>query len=291
MKIFIIPTSSTRHLAKTINKKKPRGVFVIFPQENKIGSRFFPDGEIHMKLPLKPFLKTRGYRAIILHSGYPDPNAGLIELELIVQIIKDKNIKKELFFSYFPYGMQDMIFERGETNAAENLVKKFVNYYGTKKIFIIDPHFAKRPWVKKYPIKEISAVPFLIKNAKKYFGENILLLSPDIGGKRRTGILGMSKKRLTPQKVKISLPKISLKGKIIGVVDDVIKTGGTLLKCYDIVKKLGAKKVIALITHGVISVGIRNIKNKYSKLYLTNTISQKEANVNIADLILKNILA
>ncbi|GAG54089.1 unnamed protein product [marine sediment metagenome] len=90
-------------------------------------------------------------------------------------------------------------------------------------------------------------------------------------------------------KVRFLSPKVNFKGKTIGVVDDLIETGGTLLKFYDFAKKSGAKKVIALITHGVLPVGISKIKKKYSKLYLTNTIEQKEANVDVADLILKNI--
>jgi len=69
----------------------------------------------------------------------------------------------------------------------------------------------------------------------------------------------------------------------------MIKTGGTLLKFYEIAEKLEAKKIIALVTHGVMPVGISKIKKKYSKLYLTNTIKQKEANIDIIDLILKTI--
>lgn len=84
--------------------------------------------------------------------------------------------------------------------------------------------------------------------------------------------------------------KINLKGKIVGVVDDMIKTGGTLLKFCEIVKKAKAQAVIALITHGVIPRGISKIKKSYSKLYLTNTVKRKESNIDITELILENIL-
>ena len=80
-----------------------------------------------------------------------------------------------------------------------------------------------------------------------------------------------------------------VKGRVICVIDDMIKTGGTLLKFYEVAKKSGAKKVFALITHGIIPAGVSKIKKKYSKLYLTNTVKQKEANIDITDLILKNI--
>ena len=168
---------------------------------------------------------------------------------------------------------------------AENLIEKLINYYKVKKIYIIDPHFSGRKWVKRYPIISISAVPLLVKEAKKDFGKNILFFSPDIGGQRRTGLSGMKKERLTSFKVKMLSRKLNLKGKIVTVVDDILETGGTLLKFYEIAEKSGARKIIALITHGVMPSGISKVKKKYSKLYLANTIKQKGANIDITNLV------
>jgi ribose-phosphate pyrophosphokinase len=286
MKTYIIPTSTVEYLAKNI-LARTKNFEVVFPDLSRDGKRYFPDGEVYVKIP--NLNKIRNKRVIVLHSGAPKPNKGLVELELILQILRDNSVRPEIFFTYFPYGMQDKVFEKGETNVAENLIEKLVNYYKVKKIYVIDPHFGGRKWIKKYPIISISAVPLLIERAKRDFGENILFLSPDIGGQRRTGISGMKKERLTSFKVKIFSPRLNLKGKIVAVVDDMIKSGGTLLKFYEIAKKSGAKKVIALITHGVLSSGISKIKKKYSKLYLTNTIKQKESNIDITDLIIETI--
>lgn len=74
------------------------------------------------------------------------------------------------------------------------------------------------------------------------------------------------------------------------MVDDILETGETLLRFYDFAKKSGAKKVVALITHGILPIGISKIKKKYFKLYLTNTVNQKKANIDITDLILKNLI-
>lgn len=286
MKAYLIPTSSSEYLARGI-KNKTKGGEIIFPDFSRDGKRYFPDGEVYMKILEAGRLKNK--RVVILHSGAPRPNKGLVELELILQVLRDNNIKPEVFFTYFPYSMQDKVFEKGETNVAENLIEKLVNYYKVKKIYIIDPHFEGRKWAKKYPIINVSAVPILIKKAKDDLGENILFLSPDIGGQRRTKISGLKKTRLNSFNARMFSPKLNLKGKVVAVIDDMIKTGGTLLKFQEIAKKLGAKKVIALVTHGVLSSGISKIKKKYSKLYLTNTINQKEANIDITDLILNTI--
>ena len=286
MRNFLIPTSSVEYLAKSI-LRKTEAFEIVFLDLNRDRKRYFPNGEIYIRI-LKAN-KLRGKRVIVLHSGAPRPNEGLVELELILQILKNYKVKPEVFFTYFPYGMQDKIFGGGEINVAENLVEKLVNYYKVRKIYVIDPHFGGRKWVKKYPIVSISAVPPLIKKVKDDFAGNILFLSPDKGGQRRTKISGFKKERRNSFSVKIFSPKINLKGKIVAVIDDMVKTGGTLLKFYEVAKKEGAKKIIALVTHGVIPSGVSKIKKKYSKLYLTNTIKQKESNIDITNLILKNI--
>jgi len=287
MKIYLIPTTTTKHLVKNLSATE-KNLKIVFPDLSRDGKRLFPDGEIYVKILKTRRLKNK--RVIVLHSGAPKPNEGLMELELILQILRDNKIEPEVFFAYFPYGMQDKVFEKGETNVAENLIEKLINYYKVRKIYTIDPHFGGRKWAKKYPIISISAVPILIEKVQKEFDRNILFLSPDIGGKRRTKIPGFKKKRLNSFDVKIFSPSSNLKGKIVGVVDDMIKTGGTLLKFYKIAKKAGAKKIIALITHGVMPDGISKIKRRYLKLYLTNTIKRKDSNIDITDLISKNIL-
>ena len=284
MRNFLIPTSTVEYLAKSI-LRKTEAFEIVFLDLNRDRKRYFPNGEIYIRI-LKAN-KLRGKRVIVLHSGAPRPNEGLVELELILQILKNYKVKPEVFFTYFPYGMQDKIFGGGEINVAENLVEKLVNYYKVRKIYVIDPHFGGRKWVKKYPIVSISAVPLLIKKVKDDFAGNILFLSPDKGGQRRTKISGFKKERRNSFSVKIFSPKINLKGKIVAVIDDMVKTGGTLLKFYEVAKKEGAKKIIALVTHGVIPSGVSKIKKKYSKLYLTNTISQKEADIDITNLIFK----
>lgn len=282
--VCLIPTSQVLHLVNNILKRS-KNFEVVFPNLSREGKRYFPDGEVYVKI--LNLNKLRNKRVVVLHSGAPRPNEGLMELELILQILRDNQIRPDVFFTYFPYGMQDEIFEKGETNVAENLIEKLIIYYKVKKIYAIDPHFGGRKWVKKYPIVSISAVPLLIKKVKDDFAGNILFLSPDKGGQRRTKISGFKKERGNSFSVKIFSPKINLKGKIVAVIDDMVKTGGTLLKFYEVAKKEGAKKIIALVTHGVIPSGVLKIKKKYSKLYLTNTISQKEADIDITNLILK----
>jgi ribose-phosphate pyrophosphokinase len=283
MKNFIIFTSTTEHLKESLIKKT-KGVEFVFLEKNKEGKRNFPDGETYIRI--SRVRKMIGGRVVVLHSGSPNPNEGIVELEMVLQILKDYKIEPEVFFTYFPYGQQDKIFLKGEENAAENLIRKIIDYYSVDKIYAIEPHFGKMRWVERYPFVEISAVPLLLKKVKKDFKDDILFLSPDKGGKRRTGISGLKKKRQDSFNVELSLDQdIDLKGKNVGLVDDILETGGTLIGCYKKAKSLGAKEVIALITHGPLESGMERVEGKFSNLYLTNTIKNKRANIDISSLI------
>jgi ribose-phosphate pyrophosphokinase len=285
MKAYIIPTFAVSHLIGNLEKEK--NFEIVFPSLNREGKRYFPDGEIYMKI-LK-IKKLKGKRVVVLHSGAPKPNEGIVELELILQILKDNKIEPEVFFTYFPYGMQDKVFEKGETNVAENLIEKLINYYKVKKIYLIDPHFEGRKWVKKYPIVSVSAIPILMERAKRDFGKEILFLATDPGGRRRFKIPGFDKVRKNSYTVELRVPeklKKMIRGKIVGIVDDVLKTGTTLLKVYEQCKKYGAKEVVCLVSHGVLREGILKVKRKYSRVYLTNSINQAKG-IDITNLILK----
>jgi len=269
----IIPTSSAEHIVKGLSD-----YVVILPEENKDGKRYFPDGEIYTRIPKIANLSDD---LLIIHSGQPNPNNGLVELEMLLQIADEKD--KSIFFTYFPYSMQDNVFQDGETNFAQTLVKKFTDYYGVKKIYTIDAHFWGREWPRKYPIENFSAVPLLKEKAEEKYGDIFYM-------QRRTGIEGTKKKRLDSYTVEITSTENlaeKINGKVVGVIDDLIETGGTMSRAYDFCKGNGAEKVIALITHGVLPSGISRVKKKYDDLFLTNTINRPEANVDVSTLIEK----
>jgi ribose-phosphate pyrophosphokinase len=264
-------------------------VRVFYSGKNLDGKRCFPDGEIYVSLP--EISKIKG-RTVILHSGSPQPIEGLIELEIILNILKNYNVGLlEIFFSYFAYAQQDKIFFPGETVVSEDFIKKFINFYGVKKIYVIDGHFSVCDWVKKYPIINISALDILKREALEEF-PSLMYLAPDMGSQKRNKIKGINKKRLNSFTTKFSKKNIlkKVRGQNVGVIDDLVETGGTLANFYDECKKYKAKNVCALITHGVLKKGMERINQKYSKVYITNSIKSKYTNVDISNLIMKNII-
>ncbi|MFA6171831.1 MAG: ribose-phosphate diphosphokinase [Patescibacteria group bacterium] len=284
--VNIIAASQAEHLAKFLKKDKKN--FRIFKLgKNKDKKRYFPDKEIYARLP--DIKKLEG-RTVVLHSGMPNPNDGLIELKMVLEILRETQVGPiEVFFTYFPYGMQDHADQDGALNYAECLIKELTAYYAVHKIYTVDAHFWGRDFAKNYPIENISGVS-LLKEAALKENPDMIFITPDMGSQRRTGIEGVLKERINSHETHMKEESAdwladTVSGKNVGVVDDLLETGGTMAKFYDECKKAGAKKVIALITHGVLKKGIKRIASTYDALYLTNTIRSKEANIDMSQLI------
>lgn len=282
----LICTTQAEHLAAKI-KGQP-DINIVLLDKNKENARYFPDGEVYVRI--KDVDKLRG-RTVVLHSGAPDHNSGIIELEMVLQILNNAKIKPEVFFSYFAYSQQDKIWQDGELCVAQEFVQKLSKYYKVPRIYIIDAHFSYRDWAKKYKLVNISVLDLLIKNVDQN-NPDYIFLTPDTGSKLRTGLAGLDKNRLDSFNVAMTSDHhfdSLVKGKTVVVVDDIVETGGTLIKFYEKCKEHGAKNVIALITHGGLESGIKRVQKSYSKLYLTNTIDRPQANVDISQKII-NVL-
>ncbi len=293
MTTYIIPTSTAEHIARNLIGKED--FEVIFPEGNKEGKKRFPDGEVYTQIPE---IDDINGRVVVLHSGAPNQNAGIIELEAILDVLQasetdDKRINAEVFFTYFPYGKQDLVFQKGESNIAHDVVNRIMTYYFVDTMYTVDAHFAARQWVNDFHIINTTAVSLLQDKANDVYPEtSILYIGPDAGSRRRSGLRSFNKVRMNSYLTRIQNDeelKEAVKGRIVGVVDDIIETGGTMLSCYDVCMEYGAKEVIALATHGVLEEGIKKVQDKYSQLYLTNSINRPEANVDITNIVLHSI--
>ncbi len=282
MSFSLIPTQSAEFLAKKM--KLPKGSKLVIPEGNRDKKRIFPDGESYLKLPT---IKLK-QRVVVLHTGAPHPDQGIIELEMLLSALRDAGHKHvEIFFTYFPYGMQDSAKHPGETNSAKNLIEKLISYYKVKRIYILDAHFHGKGWVKKFPVKNISALQ-LLKNTvfKKY--PDAIFMAPDLGSQRRHAIKGTTKERKNSFEIDITHDEhfiSQVRGNVVAVVDDIVETGGTAVKFAELCKKVGAKKCIALITHGLLLPGLARLKKNYSDVYVTNSISHIKNGIDISPLI------
>jgi len=281
----LIFTTSATHFRDYFSKQHTCRVVSL--GVNKDGTNIFPDGEVFVKLT---DLLNEG-RFVVVHSGAPTPNEGVIELEAVLSVLHRAKVSNiEVFFTYMPYSMQDKIHEEGETNAAEDLLQKLTQYYGVKKVYAIDPHFHGASWVSRFPFVSVSPHETLVSAVQADFPDAVFV-APDAGHEKRAQIQGFKKTRADSYTVTHDSSSMAhLAGRTVAVVDDVIETGGTMVGFFTACMKNAPREMIAVITHGVLSEGIERLKKSYSKVYLSNTISRPEAVVDLTSLIKRTLL-
>ena len=296
----IIFSNSAKHLLDGVKKSNildshEYNFAEVLP--NKDNKFIFPDGETYIRLDMD---SIKDNKAVIVFSGQNADNKVndlLAELEILLHILRGNASSIELIFTYFTYAMQDNVFNEGEANVSKNMIEKYLDYFNVEKITFFDAHCSNKEWFKKIEDKgKIKNIITPITEAfrgklEKDFGdeaEKFVFIAPDFGAQDRLNIDGFGKKRIDSYNIELKDSSINLEniaGKNICVCDDLIESGGTLAKVALKLKEKKAKKIIAFATHGVLQSGLKRIKEAYDEIYITNTIRQKYANIDICEIL------
>lgn len=256
--------------------------------------KHFPDTESYVFIQKIDSLKNK--KVTVYHRLYPEPDKRIFELLLILSRLKKVTKNIELFVPYLPYARQDKENRHGEAVSADvfcGLLKSF----GVKKLITYDCHFLPRPGnfkKKGLSIENRSAGKELMSYARKYFGkEKFTVISPDEGSSYFIENAQGHSLRKTRKKSKATNTKTGIhadiekmegefdvRGKNICILDDIISTGGTIVKAVHHLKARGAKKIIVGAVHGIfagekIAEKIRRAGCK--KIFVTNTIQQENS--------------
>ena len=182
-----------------------------------------------------------------------------------------------------------------------SIVAKMLQAAGAKKIIVVDIHSKIALNHFKIPKENVSAIPELVKYFKKMKLKNALVVSPDMGGALRAKqfanllntdfiILKKSRDRKTG-KVQIQSSKVDVHGKDLIMIDDIISTGGSIIKATQFLKKQKCKRVFVACTHGLfIGDAINKIKKAgVTQIISTNTIPRSTSKVDISGVIVESI--
>jgi ribose-phosphate pyrophosphokinase len=202
---------------------------------------------------------------------------------------------------YMGYARQDREFLPGEIVTMKVLGKLFKGA-GASKIIVVDIH--SQIGLKYFSIKtkNISAIPELVKHVKKLNLEDPLVISPDQGGKERAGkfakelgseyiVLEKKRDRKTG-KVRIKTKNLEeVANRDLILVDDMISTGGSIVKATQFLKKQKCRKVYVACTHALLmNDAEKKIKKSgVTKIVSANTIPGKTSIVDISNIITKAI--
>ncbi len=209
---------------------------------------------------------------VIIQSTSNPTDQNLMELFLFSDALRRQEADKIIgIIPYFGYARQDIQHLPGECVSA-NVVIRFLETLKFHKIYTIDLHDEATEGVFSIPFKNLSALPLLAEEIKKYLlqqgykidEDSVAVVSPDQGGierARRFGDYFFQNSPFIPVLVekKRNLEKIheskaiaffgDVAGKTAIIVDDVATSGSTLLNAAELCKKNGAKRVLAAIVH------------------------------------------
>lgn len=290
-KFTVIGGSSSEDLSKRLARKLKANYI-------KSELRVFPDGESKITIKSKPKKST----IVVVQSTFPPVDSNLLQAISLIHKAKKFSNNVIAVIPYMGYARQDREFLPGEVVTME-VISKLFQAAGAKKIVIVDIHSIIG--LKKFKIsaKNISAVPELVKYFKKLRLKKPLIVSPDLGGTTRakefaklfkSDYISLKKQRdRKTGKVKIMSSNLqNVANRDLILIDDMISTGGSIIKSTEFLKKQKCKRVFVACTHALL---MNNAEKKIKKagvtqIVSTNTISGKTSKVDVSSIIAKAIV-
>ena len=284
-KFTVVTGSSSRNLAKRIAQRLD-ATFI------DTDLRVFPDGESKITFRKNP----RKSKIVVVQSTFPPVDSNLIQALSIIS--KARQFSREIIavIPYLGYARQDREFLPGEIVTIKVIANLF-KAVGASKLIVVDVHSGIALKHFRMKTKNLTAIPELAKYFKKMNLKKPLIVSPDLGGIKRakdfaklmhTNSIALKKQRdRKTGQIKIITSNVDVASRDVILIDDMITTGGSIIKAAEFLKKQKSGKIFATCTHALL---INNAEKKIKKagvlkIVSTNTIPGKTALVDVSNLI------
>ncbi|MDP2922892.1 MAG: ribose-phosphate pyrophosphokinase [Candidatus Omnitrophota bacterium] len=277
-KLVVLSGNSNKDLAGKICKSlkaKIEGIFV---------SRF-SDGEIRVKIEEN----VRGKDVFIIQSTCPPVNENLMELLIIVDALSRASANRiTAVMPYFGYARQDRK-DQPRVPITAKLVANLLTVAGASRVLTLDLHAGQVQGFFDIPLDHLYAIDVFLDYFKKISMDGLVVVSPDVGGikmarayakKFNAGLAIVDKRRNTPDSTDVMHILGEVRNKNVIMVDDIIATGSSLVEAAKALKKAGAKKIFAAVTHGILSNNaVEKINDsEIDSLIITDSIHLAEEN-------------
>ena len=242
----------------------------------------FSDGEILVEINEN----VRGHDTFIIQSTCSPADKHLMELMLLADALKRSSASKiTAVVPYFGYARQDRRVRSSRVPISAKVVSDMFSSVGINRVLTLDLHSETIQGFFDMPADNIYATKLMIEDiSKNYSQDNLVIVSPDVGGVVRSRALAkyldgldlaiIDKRRDEANKSEVMNIIGDVKGKECIVPDDIVDTAGTLCNAAKALKDAGARKVSAYITHPVLSgPAIERISSSdIDELVVTNSI-------------------
>src|ERR1700723_2333019 len=219
----------------------------------------FSDGEVSVELREN----VRGRDVFILQPTHP-PAENLMELLMMADACRRASAKRvTAVVPYFGYARQDRRPRATRVAITAKLVANMLAGAGVDRLLTIDLHADQIQGFFDIPVDNVYASPVLLGDAWKQGYQNVVIVSPDVGGVIRARAFAkrlddaelaiIDKRRTRPNESKVMNIIGEVAGKTCVLIDDMVDTAGTLCRAAQALKDEGATRVMAYITHPVLS--------------------------------------
>lgn len=229
-------------------------------EQGRLETIRFSDGELSVEIGDN----VRGRDVFVVQSISTPGNDHLMELLIVLDALKRSSAYRiTAVIPYFGYARQDRK-TKPRVPITAKLVANILTTAGADRVLTMDLHAGQLMGFFDIPVDNLNALPILLPYLKKTYGsKNVTIVSPDVGGVERArhvatrldnaAIAVIDKRRAGPNQVAEMNVVGDVKGETCIIIDDMVDTGGTLIKAADTLIEEGAKKVIACCVHPVLS--------------------------------------
>src|SRR5713226_2902696 len=245
----------------------------------------FSDGEVLVEL----IENVRGKDVFVLQSTCAPTNDNLMELLVMVDALKRSSAARvTAAIPYFGYARQDRRPRSARVAISAKVVANMLQAAGVDRVLTMDLHADQIQGFFDVPVDNIYATPVLLGDVWKHQYENLLVVSPDVGGVVRARAMAkrlesdlaiIDKRRPQPNVSEVMNVIGDVKGRTCVIMDDIVDTANTLCKAAQALKEEGATRVVAYCTHPVLSGGAveRIAESEMDELVVTDSIPLSKA--------------
>lgn len=251
----------------------------------KASIRRFNDSEVFAEI----LENVRGEDVFLIQSTCHPANDNLMELLITMDALRRGSARRiTAVMPYFGYARQDRK-TGGRTPISAKLVANLITSAGADRVLTMELHAAQIQGFFDIPLDNLIISPVFVPEIEQRFaGEELVIVSPDVGGvvraralaKRLNCDLAIIDKRREQAGVSEVMNVIGeVKGRVCIMVDDIVDSGGTLCNAADALVEQGAKAVHAFVVHGVLSGGAvaRIANSKLEKMVTSDSIPATDA--------------
>jgi ribose-phosphate pyrophosphokinase len=246
----------------------------------------FSDGECNIEL----MENVRGRDVFLVQSTCPPANDHLMELLVMADACRRASAARiTAVVPYFGYARQDRRPRATRSAITAKLVADMIVAAGINRLLTLDLHADQIQGFFDIPVDNVYGSPVLLGDVWRQAYPNLIVVSPDVGGVVRARALAkrlddadlaiIDKRRPRPNESKVMNVIGEVTGRTCVLIDDMVDTAGTLCLAAQALKEDGAIKVVAYITHAVLSGNaVEKIANSaLDELIVTDTIPLNEA--------------